>query len=498
MILRSTAIGIILFFAIAIQAFAQKEGDIVISEYSSSVQRYISESDTTYVQMVELMVVNGPLDIRKWFLTENAARTDSNKLVNPYSEATMVFQQDQELWNNLPSGTIITFYVGREDAVANSPFVNDTEINQKTGDFSIVQAYKKPGFLMNVNTPYWQMSASFGDNILLVKDSDDNSFNGFEKAIDAVYYVTLPDTTTISNKPLGIEATRVGESNYDNAYYFNSGDLTDLGNNDAAKWISYGSLLANRSFGLPNKDSVAEQNLAVYRGTMDTVKSLALTISETDSTLADLSWELPSGWSSKVNDIYVIASKDTIDVPSFRDLTGKTANAAYGTTGTEWENGFILYAGDDTTVSISGLLGGAKRFNFQVWTVKDTFLYYMDTYASIYAVPEVVDTTKPDTTDTTIAVVPEPEMVKVYELSQNYPNPFNPSTNIKFSIAQAGLVRLSVYNILGEKITELLNENMSAGEHVVSFDASHLTSGIYLYKIESGSFIRVNKMLLVK
>lgn len=491
--LRNTVLSLVLFFALAAPALAQKEGDVVISEYSSTVERFIGATDTTYIQMIELMVVNGPVDMRKWFLTENSAKTDSNVLVNPYNEATMVFQQDKDIWNNIPSGTIITFYVGRQDAIANSAFVNDTTINQKTGDFEIVQAYKKPGFLMNTNTPYWQMSSTYGDNFLLVKDNDDISFNGFEKAIDAVYYVDLPDTAGISNKPLGIEATLLGPGNYDNAYYFNSSDLTDLGNNDASKWVAYGSVLANNSFGLPNKDSVSVQNLAVYRGTMDTVANLTLTINETDSTLADLSWDLPSGWSNKVNDVYVVASKDTIDAPSFKDLKGKTANSAYGTTGTEWENGYILYAGDDTTVSISNLLGGAKKFNFQVWTVKDTFLYYTDTYASINRIPEVIDTT-----DTTIAVVPSTETAKVYQLAQNYPNPFNPSTTIKFSIAQAGLVKLSVYNILGERVADLVNETMNAGEHTVRFDASNLPSGIYIYKIQSGNFTRTNKMLLIK
>ena len=85
-----------------------------------------------------------------------------------------------------------------------------------------------------------------------------------------------------------------------------------------------------------------------------------------------------------------------------------------------------------------------------------------------------------------------------YELSQNYPNPFNPATTIKFSIKKDGNVRLEVFNILGQKVAELLNKKMKAGKYKVKFDASNLASGIYFYRIESGSFKAAKKMILLK
>ncbi len=88
--------------------------------------------------------------------------------------------------------------------------------------------------------------------------------------------------------------------------------------------------------------------------------------------------------------------------------------------------------------------------------------------------------------------------VKTYQLEQNYPNPFNPSTKIRFSIPAAGNVKLTVYNILGEKVQTLLNEEMTAGTHSVDFIASNLGSGIFLYRIESGSFTQTKKMTLLK
>jgi sugar lactone lactonase YvrE len=85
-----------------------------------------------------------------------------------------------------------------------------------------------------------------------------------------------------------------------------------------------------------------------------------------------------------------------------------------------------------------------------------------------------------------------------YELSQNYPNPFNPTTNIKFSIPEQGFVSLKVYNTLGQEVATLLNEFKSAGTYQVDFDASKLSSGVYMYTLNSGKFIISKKMLLMK
>ena len=85
-----------------------------------------------------------------------------------------------------------------------------------------------------------------------------------------------------------------------------------------------------------------------------------------------------------------------------------------------------------------------------------------------------------------------------YNLSQNYPNPFNPTTVINFSIPQSGLVTVKVYNTLGQEVAELVNSVKAAGTFEVSFDASNLTSGMYIYKITSGKFSATKKMMLLK
>lgn len=85
-----------------------------------------------------------------------------------------------------------------------------------------------------------------------------------------------------------------------------------------------------------------------------------------------------------------------------------------------------------------------------------------------------------------------------FDLSQNYPNPFNPATNIQFSIPSSGEVNLTVYNLLGQKVATLISEKLSAGSHTVNFDASQLSSGIYLYRLSSGNQVMTKKMTLIK
>ncbi len=93
--------------------------------------------------------------------------------------------------------------------------------------------------------------------------------------------------------------------------------------------------------------------------------------------------------------------------------------------------------------------------------------------------------------------------VYTFSLDQNYPNPFNPSTKIKYTIPSAGtsvmkFVQLKVYDVLGNEVAVLVNKEQAAGNYEIEFDASNLSSGIYFYKLTSGSFVETKKMLLMK
>ena len=85
-----------------------------------------------------------------------------------------------------------------------------------------------------------------------------------------------------------------------------------------------------------------------------------------------------------------------------------------------------------------------------------------------------------------------------FKLNQNYPNPFNPTTTISYDIPKAGIVKLSVYNMLGQKIANLINKQQSAGSYDVQWDATNVSSGLYIYRLEVGSFVSTKKMILVK
>ena len=88
--------------------------------------------------------------------------------------------------------------------------------------------------------------------------------------------------------------------------------------------------------------------------------------------------------------------------------------------------------------------------------------------------------------------------VNSFNLSQNYPNPFNPATSIQYAVVNRQFVTLIVYDVLGNKVATLVNEEKPAGEYEVEFDGSKLPSGIYFYQLKAGTFVETKKMILLK
>jgi hypothetical protein len=108
-----------------------------------------------------------------------------------------------------------------------------------------------------------------------------------------------------------------------------------------------------------------------------------------------------------------------------------------------------------------------------------------------------LDKTVVTKTASTSSEVEELNSIKV-TLDQNYPNPFNPSTQINFSLPQAGEVELRVYNLIGQQVSVLVNERRRAGAHSIRFDASALASGVYVYELRFNGSVLTNKMVLLK
>jgi hypothetical protein len=85
-----------------------------------------------------------------------------------------------------------------------------------------------------------------------------------------------------------------------------------------------------------------------------------------------------------------------------------------------------------------------------------------------------------------------------FTLAQNYPNPFNPTTQISYQLPVDSRVRLAVFDMLGRQVATLVDEQMAAGRHSVTFDAGNLSSGVYLYRLQAGNTVMTRKLTIMK
>ena len=120
-------------------------------------------------------------------------------------------------------------------------------------------------------------------------------------------------------------------------------------------------------------------------------------------------------------------------------------------------------------------------------------------------ITSIIDPSIIDTSDASFSITPPSDVEIIneeipddYNLFQNYPNPFNPSTIIKFQLPVSSKVTLKVYDVLGNEVVTLLNEEKAPGEYNVQFNIPNLTSGVYFYTLNAGSFISTRKMILVR
>jgi hypothetical protein len=138
----------------------------------------------------------------------------------------------------------------------------------------------------------------------------------------------------------------------------------------------------------------------------------------------------------------------------------------------------------DTTFSLSQL----EMNTFYFWHVKANNQYGSSNWSPTWRFK----------TEPPVGVEEAEEIPQKYGLEQNYPNPFNPSTTIRFSLPEAGFVKIIIYNLLGQEVETLISKYLNPGNHQLFFDASDLSSGIYIYRLTAEKFSASKKMILLK
>lgn len=156
------------------------------------------------------------------------------------------------------------------------------------------------------------------------------------------------------------------------------------------------------------------------------------------------------------------------------------------------DNG-ILYRTTNQGNFWDSTVTGTNEILYSLFMVNENTGWAVGNYGTI------LKTTNGGGTGYTIGIQPvSNEIPHEFYLSQNYPNPFNPATKIKFQIPEAGHTKITIFDILGREIRTIVNEQIKPGTYEIGFDADNLSSGIYFYQLQSGSYINTKKMILTK
>ncbi len=154
-------------------------------------------------------------------------------------------------------------------------------------------------------------------------------------------------------------------------------------------------------------------------------------------------------------------------------------------------NGLVFAAGDSTTIAVD-ILTGKKVWSCDIGgelAIANNSLYITAVDGWIYCYGPM---------PTEVEAEPVESLPTGYALSQNYPNPFNPTTEIRFTLPKATNVRLDIYNILGQRVTTLIDQQLPPGEHTATWNAERKATGIYLYRLQTDDFADTKKMVLIK
>lgn len=164
-----------------------------------------------------------------------------------------------------------------------------------------------------------------------------------------------------------------------------------------------------------------------------------------------------------------------------------------------WFHHELPYIGDSCYVILDGISSSSFGFPIAYAHEPDSSLVVIDLFNTINKKVFLerllihFDLIQPST-----IVIKKYVEDKEYKLLQNYPNPFNPITKIRFDLPKSEKVVLKIYNVLGQEVETLLQNQIPAGYHEIEFNAQNLSTGIYFFKIEAGEFHDLKKMILIK
>jgi CubicO group peptidase (beta-lactamase class C family) len=213
--------------------------------------------------------------------------------------------------------------------------------------------------------------------------------------------------------------------------------------------------------------------------------SAQLTLTNTSETSVDVSWIHGDG-SGRI--LIVKADNPTSKFPL--DGEDYTASSTFGAGDDLGDGNYVVYSGSESNVSVTGLSSNTN-YHFRLFEYNNSTITGNNT---LY----LLANSEMDSINTSATSVDDETLPQEFALDQNYPNPFNPSTTIRFSIPQSSFITLEVFNALGEKIDVLVSEELNAGTYNYDLNASNLTSGIYLYRLQATDFVETKKMILMK
>ena len=215
-----------------------------------------------------------------------------------------------------------------------------------------------------------------------------------------------------------------------------------------------------------------------------------------DSNGASLAWAATFNNEQDVYYSYIAPTIVPVELVSFSSsVEGNIVNLSW-LTATELNNrGFEIERGSNETDwrTIGFIEGKGTTSEPQQYSYKDKLTGIEST--KLYYRLKQIDFDGSFEYSNTIEVEIAPS---VFSLSQNYPNPFNPNTTIKYSIPLSSNVVIKVFNVLGDEVTTLVDEQKQAGTYELTFNAKNLSSGVYFYQLKAGDFIETKKMLLMK